>query len=213
MADSLASGQVDGFCVGAPWNSVAVDLGIGRILHFGSDIVARACEKVLAVREPWARDNPDIVQRLLRALHRATAFLGESGNRDEVGFMLAAPHRLGTAPKIIRRTLEGYLKLAADGGERRSDHYLVIAGPGVSRPEPIQAAWLYAQMVRWQQAPMAPDLLAAAEAVFQPDLYDRVLGAQPRRINSPSDGVGAFAGEDFNPANIGAHLANWRARR
>ena len=45
MVESLASGHVDGFCVGAPWNSVAVDSGIGRILHFGCDIVARATEK------------------------------------------------------------------------------------------------------------------------------------------------------------------------
>jgi len=45
MVDSLASHQVDGFCVGAPWNSVAVKLGIGRIIHFGCDIVARAPEK------------------------------------------------------------------------------------------------------------------------------------------------------------------------
>ena len=40
MVDSLARGHVDGFCVGAPWNSVAVDLGIGYILHFVSDILA-----------------------------------------------------------------------------------------------------------------------------------------------------------------------------
>jgi len=211
MADSLASGQVDGFCVGAPWSSVAVDLGIGRILHFGCDIVARACEKVLAVRESWARDNPDIVRRLLRALHRAAAFLGEAGNRDEAGFILAASHRLDAAPKIIRRTLDGHLQVAADGAERHSDQYLVVGGAGASRPEPVQAAWLYAQMVRWRQARMAPDLLAAAQAVFQPDLYDSVLGHEPRRIGSPADGVGAFAGRAFDPANIGEHLADWRA--
>ena len=35
MVESLANKQVDAFCVGAPWNSVAVDLGIGFILHFG----------------------------------------------------------------------------------------------------------------------------------------------------------------------------------
>ena len=50
MVESLANRHVDGFCVGAPWNSVAVDLGVGRILHFVSEILARAAEKVLAVR-------------------------------------------------------------------------------------------------------------------------------------------------------------------
>src|SRR5262245_54155456 len=33
MVESLANKHVDAFCVGAPWNSVAVDLGIGYILH------------------------------------------------------------------------------------------------------------------------------------------------------------------------------------
>ena len=51
---SLKSGHVDAFCVGAPWNSVAVDLGIGHILHFVSDILVRAAEKVLALRQVWA---------------------------------------------------------------------------------------------------------------------------------------------------------------
>ena len=44
MVDSLASGHVDGFCVGAPWNSVAVDMGVGNILHFGCEIMTRASE-------------------------------------------------------------------------------------------------------------------------------------------------------------------------
>ena len=35
MVDSIAGGQIDGFCVGAPWNSIAVDRGVGRI-HYTS---------------------------------------------------------------------------------------------------------------------------------------------------------------------------------
>ena len=45
MVDSLANGHVDAFCVGAPWNSVAVDLGVGHILHFVSDILVRAADR------------------------------------------------------------------------------------------------------------------------------------------------------------------------
>src|SRR5204863_7685050 len=61
MVESLANGQVDGFRVGAPWNSVAVDLGIGFILHFVCEILPRAAEKVLAVRQTWAEKNPEIL--------------------------------------------------------------------------------------------------------------------------------------------------------
>jgi hypothetical protein len=58
MVDSLAKRQVDAFCVADPWNSIAVDLGVGHILNFVSDILPRAVEKVLAVRQSWAERNP-----------------------------------------------------------------------------------------------------------------------------------------------------------
>ena len=63
--------HVDGFCVGAPWNSVAVDLGIGHILHLCLEILQRAGEKVLAVRARWARTIRISVRRLVRAHGRA----------------------------------------------------------------------------------------------------------------------------------------------
>src|SRR5258707_5466260 len=67
MVNSLASGHVDAFCVGAPWNSVAVDSGIGHILHFVADILERAVEKVLAVRQDWSEKNPQVLAALTRA--------------------------------------------------------------------------------------------------------------------------------------------------
>src|SRR5581483_3939783 len=83
MVESLQNKHVDAFCVGAPWNSVAVDLGIGHILHFVSEILPRAAEKVLGVRARWAEENSDIVSRLVRAHHRAAVFVEEEKNRDE----------------------------------------------------------------------------------------------------------------------------------
>ena len=46
-----------------PTASVAVNLGIGHILHFGSEIVARMTEKVLAVRQTWADDNAEALAK------------------------------------------------------------------------------------------------------------------------------------------------------
>ncbi len=39
MVESLKTGEVDGFCVGAPWNSAAVEQGLGRTLHFGCEVM------------------------------------------------------------------------------------------------------------------------------------------------------------------------------
>jgi ABC-type nitrate/sulfonate/bicarbonate transport system substrate-binding protein len=214
MVESLANQHVDGFCVGAPWNSVAVDLGIGFILHFVSEILACAAEKVLGVRATWARDNPDTLQRLVRAHRHAAAFIEDVANRDEVATILAAPQRIGVAPEVIRRTLDGRLKVAPDGALRSSERYLLVGREGAARPDPVQAAWLYAQMVRWGQAPLSAEMLVAAKSVFRPDLYDAALVERETTApGRPADGIGAFAGPAFDPDDIAAHLAAWDIKR
>lgn len=212
MVESLASGHVDGFCVGAPWNSVAVDSGVGRILHFGCEIMERISEKVLAVRERWASDNSATLAALIRALARAGAFVDETDNRAAVAEIVA--RRLDVEAELVVRTLSGNMKIAPDGTTRMNDRYIVIGRNGASRPDPVQAAWLYAQIVRWGQAPMSEELRATAQAVFRPDLYDAALGVAPSPDDGePRDGIGAFVGPDFMPGDIAGHLAAWRIKR
>ncbi len=214
MVESISSGHVDGFCVGAPWNSVAVDLGIAHILHFSSDIVQRAAEKVLAVRAAWAKEKPDLLRRLVRAHARAADFVEDEKNREEASQILSAPNRIGVAAEVIRRTLDGKLKIAPDGAARTSERYLMIGRLGASKPDPVQAAWLYAQMVRWGHAPLSNELLAAAKATFRADLYDAILGKDAALpASEPADGIGAFVGPAFDPNDIRAHLSHWKIRR
>jgi two-component system, oxyanion-binding sensor len=211
MVESLANGHVDAFCVGAPWNSVAVDLGIGFILHFVSEIFARAAEKVLGVRGKWAQEHPELLVRLVRAHESAARFVEDPANRDEVTTILAAPNRIDVAPEVIRRTLDGHMKVAPDGTVRVNDRHLLVGRKGAGRPEPRQAAWLYAQMVRWGQAPLSAELLATAKAVFRPDLYDAAMGdGAPDMAGEPADGIGAFTGPAFDPNDLAAHLAAWK---
>ena len=213
MVESLANRHVDGFCVGAPWNSVAVDLGIGHILHFVSEILARAAEKVLGVRSRWAEENPDVLARLVRAHGRAAAFVEDVANREEVAMILAAPNRIGVAAEVIRRTLDGRLKIAPDGTLRTSDRYLLVGRKAAARPDSVQAAWLYAQMVRWGQAPLTAEMLAGAKAVFRPDLFDAALDdGKPDLAGEPADGIGAFAGPPFNADDIDAQIAAWKTQ-
>ncbi|OYU90561.1 MAG: nitrate transporter [Bradyrhizobiaceae bacterium PARB1] len=207
MVDSLANGHVDAFCVGAPWNSIAVDLGIGHILHFVSDLLQRAAEKVLAMRQNWAEKNPDVVAALTRAHVKAAEFIEAPQNRDEVTAILAKPERIGVSPEVLLRTLDGKLKVSPDGTWRESGRYLLVGREHAGRPDPAQAAWLYAQMVRWGQTAISPQALATAKAVFRPDLYDAAVGEAGTISHGGEDAVGAFAGPAFDPDRIEAHLA------
>lgn len=213
MVDSLANGHVDAFCVGAPWNSVAVDFGVGHILHYVSDILERAAEKVLAVRERWAQENPLILAKLTRAHGRAADFIETPENRGEVARILARPDRIGVDAEVIQRTLDGRLKVSPDGTFRESGRYLLVGREGAARPDPVQASWLYAQMIRWGQAAYSPAALETAKKVFRPDLYDAALGAPAQPVHNVSDGVGAFDGAPFDANDIEGHLASFAIKR
>ena len=214
MVESIKSGHVDAFCVGAPWNSVAVDLGIAHILHFVSEILQRAAEKMLAMRAAWASENPESVRALVRAHKKAADFIENESNRDEVCQILSAPDRLNVAPEITRRTLDGRLKVSPDGTYRESERYLMVGRRGAARPDRAQASWLYAQMVRWGQAPLSKELLLAARETFRSDIYDEVLGAGDLPpAGEPKDGVGAFDGPEFDALDLEKHLASWKIHR
>jgi two-component system, oxyanion-binding sensor len=212
MVDSIASGQIDGFCVGAPWNSIAVDRGVGHILHFVADILVRAAEKVLAIRQSWSDKNPKVVAALVRAAFRAAEFIEQPNNRAETARILARPERIGVDADVIQRTLDGRLKILPDGTMRESSRYLLVGREGASRPDPVQAAWLYAQMVRWGQAAISPEALKTAKTVFRADLYDAALGHTVNPADA-SDAVGAFAGPAFDADDIAGHLAAFRIGR
>lgn len=192
MVDSIAQGQVDGFCVGAPWNSVAVDAGVGRILHLGCEIFARAPEKVLALRESDVEAAPSIAAALTRAHEKAARYIAVPDNREEIAAILARRDRVGVAAKTILRSLEGHLKMNAQGAIRSDENYLII---GAARPDPRQAAWLYAQMLRWGQGTYSQELFRAAKHVFRVDLFDMALGDRspptPGAADA-SDPIGAF---------------------
>ncbi len=207
---ALAGGQIDGFCVGAPWNSIAVDRGVGHILHFVSDILVRAAEKVLAIRQSWAERNPEVVAALVRAAERGADFVEH--NRAETARILAQPERIGVDAEVIQRTLDGRLKISPDGTMRESSRYLLVSREGAARPDPVQAAWLYAQMVRWGQTAISREALETAMAVFRPGPLRRGAGAARER-SEPSAPFRAFAGPAFDPADISGYLASFAVAR
>ena len=95
---------------------------------------------------------------------------------------------------------------------RESSRYLLVGREGAARPDPVQAAWLYAQMVRWGQASVSPEALRTAQAVFRPDLYDAALGRE-EKLADASGAIGAFAGPAFDANDIAGHLAAFEIGR
>jgi two-component system, oxyanion-binding sensor len=96
---------------------------------------------------------------------------------------------------------------------RESSRYLLVGREGAARPDPVQAAWLFAQMVRWGQTSVSPEALRVALAVFRPDLYDAALGLAVDADHGAFGSVGAFAGPAFDPADVTGYLASFKVSR
>jgi NitT/TauT family transport system ATP-binding protein len=178
MVESLRAGQIDGFCVGAPWNSIAAADGIGEIVATKSEIFPHGIEKVLAMPERLLADEPACAG-LLRALAAAAHWCDESAHHEELATLLARPEYLGTDPEQSLRALRGQLKGRAGPSD---PDYLYFSRHAANRPQREEALWIYAQMRRWGQVRASrKGAVSAAEAeaaaVFRPDVYDRVLGA------------------------------------
>jgi two-component system, oxyanion-binding sensor len=201
MVWTLRKRQLDGFCVGEPWNSQAVVAGAGTILHQGPDIVRDCTEKVLAFRAEWARSHGDDVRALAGAVGDASRWAAAPGNRNSLVTLLTSTAWQDVSPWTIERVLANPASasgpaLAATG--LRLDEDAIKA-------DPAQALWLYAQMVAAGQTGYSRVQAEAAAAVYAP-----ALGPP---ISCPAATPVAFDGPAFSPNDIASYLMALKAKR
>lgn len=215
MVDSLRAGHVDGFCVGEPWNSLAVEAGLGRIIASKAELWRRGVEKVLCVPECWAEDNPEVLAALVRALDRAAAWADDPENRAQLVDLLAGASYLDLPAAVITRALAGNMAVGSGEPPRKVDDFLILHRERANDPSVTQALWIYAQMVRWGQITRRPGDETRVRAVFRPDIYHAALAgrpwfsdaAAPEPDIAPLDATVFFDGRPFDPTRIDAYLA------
>ena len=114
LVDALRTGQVDGFCVGEPWNSLAVDAGVGVIVAVASDIWPRRTGE-------GAGHARAITQTRIR--RRCARWCAPSRrHRDGPAMpatwtnlpqLLSEPRYVGVPARLLRRALMGDVLLMA----------------------------------------------------------------------------------------------------
>jgi NitT/TauT family transport system ATP-binding protein len=174
MAEAMAGGEIDAFCVGEPWGSIAVEAGVGELLLPGCAIWAFAPEKVLAARHDWVESEPEITGRLMRAVWRAGRWLGDVGNRTTASEVLARPEYVNVPAEVLERALFGRLMISPDGVEREVPGFLEFFRGAATFPWRSQAAWIGAQLAARTGLDRATAARAARE-VFRTDLYRQHL--------------------------------------
>ena len=228
-ADALAAGEVDGICVGEPWNSVAVDRGVGRIVTVTSRLWRRGVEKVLAMRSDALDAEPDRAQRLVRALYRAGDAFVDPALRSSNAALLARADYLDGSAAVIERAISDRIVLRAGAAPIHIPDFMFQHREAANFPWVSQAAWLYAQMVAAGHLVANEAHYLRAQGVFRPDVYRAALagtgvplpGARSKLEGGVSEplAVGTtqgtltlgpdnfFDGRQFDPDRLAEYLA------
>ncbi|MEM9015744.1 MAG: ABC transporter substrate-binding protein, partial [Verrucomicrobiota bacterium] len=144
MEPCLQSGSIDGYCVGEPFNSSAVQNGIGVILAESADLSPMHPEKALVVSNAFLENHGETHIEVIRAVDEAAALCETPTGREEAVTILSQSHYLGIDPELIRSSLfagdsEGNAKMT-------SESFHVFSHPEVNRPTADKANWLVTHM-------------------------------------------------------------------
>ncbi|QIT53947.1 ABC transporter substrate-binding protein [Aquisalimonas sp. 2447] len=192
MVANLRSGNMDGYCVGEPWNMRAVHMGIGKVLITNYEIWNNNPEKVLGVTEEWADKHPNTHRAMLRALIEANQWMDQPENREEVVSIISRRSYVNAPEDIVAMSMTGTLQFTPDGEPREFPDFNVFYRYAATYPWRSHAAWFITQMIRWGQLDRAIDIHKAADSIYRPELYReaaRDLGIAYPTVDYKPEGV------------------------
>jgi len=172
---TLKLGYIDGYCVGEPWTSMAVQAEIGVCVATSADLAPLHPEKVLMVRQGFAIGRAPEHERIIAALLEACAFCDRAENWPLIAEMICQ-RRYVDAPV---ECFQGGVEPQSPGGARRQ----VVPGSDIFHrfeanvPTHDKAAWimdllydlLKKHSLEWRRARPAPIL----KNIFRRDSFDR----------------------------------------
>ncbi len=177
MVNYLRASTIDGYCVGEPWNTLAVQQGLGRMVITSHAIWNNHPEKVFGVSAAWAEQYPHTHQAVLRALLEACRWLDQPTNRLAAVKLLTQNRYVDTPAATLATAMTGTLQYTADQPPVPLADFNVFYRYAATFPWRSHAVLTIAQMYRWGQLAEALDIQAVAEQVYRPELYRQAAGA------------------------------------
>lgn len=209
MVANMKVDNMEGYCVGEPWNGVAVAQNVGFTHIASQDIWKQHPEKALVVNKEFAETKKEDLKKVMKAIIEAQKWLDVMSNRKKAAAWLSKPYYVNAPVTVIEGRLLGSNDLGCDLGEQKyKDDYMTFYNNGlVATPKKSYVMWFLAQFVRFGMLKTAPDYKGIAEKLILDDLFAEVA----KEMNVPVQAdMGAFKTTldvNFDPNNIPAYLA------
>ncbi len=175
MVTNLRAGNIDGFCAGEPWTSVAVHRGVGWCVAVSAELDPCHPEKVLMVRREFAGRREEEHLALVAALLEACEFCDSPQNREQLIRTLARPEYVGVPEAALKPGIGGEFNFG-HGQTRAVPNFNVFHRNNANEPSDEKAAWAI-RHIRSSGLGLAKEMPVPAAAfgrrIFRADLFEK----------------------------------------
>lgn len=184
VAECMAQGHLDGYCVAEPWASVGLLRGTCRCLALSAGFDPMHPEKVFMVRSDFELDRHEEHVLLISALIEAARWCDKPANRPALAALLASRPYLGVPVEATRNALIGPYRM---GGKQTADaaEAIVFGREDAGRPSETKARWVIQEIRAHGLGQALPQMTQErVAALFREDLYAEALAQTPSLKNS-----------------------------
>jgi nitrate/nitrite transport system substrate-binding protein len=172
MVANMRVGNMDGFCVGEPWNNRAIIDKIGFTAATTQDIWTDHPEKVLGTTAEFVAKYPKTALAMMCAIIEASRWIDASlANRRETAETIAQKAYVNTDTDVILERMLGRYSNGLGKSWDDKNHMKFFNDGAVNFPYISDGMWFLTQHRRWGLLKDDPDYLAVAKKVNQVDLY------------------------------------------
>ena len=197
MVANMRIGNMDGFCVGEPWNQRAIMDGIGMTAVTTQDIWKDHPEKVLGTTAEYVQKNPNTCRAVTAAILEASKWI-DAGlqNKMKMADVIAEKSYVNTSVDAINQRILGRYQNGM-GKTWDDPNYMKFYNDGqVNFPYLSDGMWFLTQQKRWGLLKDHPDYLAVAKQINRIDIYTQAAAAtntpvpkDPMRSSKLMDGI------------------------
>jgi nitrate/nitrite transport system substrate-binding protein len=172
MVANMRVGNMDGFCVGEPWNHRAIIDGIGITAVTSQDIWKDHPEKVLGTTGEFVKKYPNTARAVTMAVLEASRWIDASLlNKNKMAETIADKSYVNTSVDAINQRILGRYQNGL-GKTWDDPNYMKFFNDGaVNYPYLSDGMWFLSQHKRWGLLKDHPDYLAVAKQINQTALY------------------------------------------
>ncbi len=214
MISNLKAGNIDGYCVGEPWNSRAVNEGHGFVVATDLDIFQGHTEKVLGVREDWANKYPQTHLALVKALLEACEYCDDLRNREEILALLSQDQYVGSLAEDIRPGFIDPYDWGTSAQPQILPRFNQFYVDKANSPDRVEALWIMTELARWGIMPFPKNWVSIIERVWRTDIFGKAArDLELLDIERDRCPILLFDGTVFDPDNPIAYLNSLKIKR